>query len=572
MPRVIPNLFRSPQLSITLRTALLAWLVAIITLALFVLAIVPRQKQLFLDNLRSKAYGVTVSLSEVAAGAVVSEDYSSVVDHCMEMLRRDPDIDYIVVTRKDGFSLIHDRNAWNSQNLDATRWRPPVRAPAGGIETVPLLNRRAYAYSQPFDYSGIEWGWIHVGLKLDAYDQSITALYQRTALLGTLCLLFSFGASLLYARHLVRPIVKLRTVVHRVATGDLSVRADITRADELGELAVSINTMTEALLRRDRTLQEARETLEQRVRERTQELENQIAAREKAHRELAETQHRLLRLSREAGMAEVATGMLHNVGNVLNSVNISANLLRDQITGDHHLTLLKQCSDLLRAHQDHLPVFLTADPRGRHVLPLLCEIADDLHTSRASLGREFQALTQNIEHIKQIISVQQRYAKAGGLIQTFDPVDLYHDALSITHASATRHGVVVTPTFPETRTPLSTDRHLALQILVNLLKNAIQAVKPRPAGERQIDLHLVQNHDRTSFIITDNGVGIAPADRHKIFQHGFTTRKDGHGFGLHSGALAAQALGGSLQFSSRGIDHGATFTLILPAAPVPSGA
>ncbi|HEX5747505.1 MAG TPA: ATP-binding protein [Archangium sp.] len=64
--------------------------------------------------------------------------------------------------------------------------------------------------------------------------------------------------------------------------------------------------------------------------------------------------------------------------------------------------------------------------------------------------------------------------------------------------------------------------------------------------------------------VHDNGMGIAPEMLTRIFQYGFTTREEGHGFGLHSSALAAQELGGSLTVHSEGPGHGATFTLELP--------
>ena len=131
---------KSRWLGIMLRTALLSWLVAIVTLLVFVVALLPQLKRTFLENLQSKAYGVTVSLRDVAAGAVVNEDYSSVVDHCTEMLKGDPAIDYIVITRNDGFSLVLDRNAWSSKTLDAT-WRPARRAPGGTIADVSLFHR-----------------------------------------------------------------------------------------------------------------------------------------------------------------------------------------------------------------------------------------------------------------------------------------------------------------------------------------------------------------------------------------------------------------------------------------------
>ena len=249
---------KTRALGITLRTALLSWLVTISTLLLFVIVIIPQQKRIFLENLESKAHGVAVSLHEVAAGAAVNEDFSSVVDHCKEMLNGDESLDYIVITKNDGFSLIHDRTGWHAETVTNTIWLPVRREPISGIGVVPIFNRRVFHYSQPFDYSGIQWGWIHVGLSLESYDRNVATVYRRTGLLAVGCIALSLLASGLYARRLVSPILSLRAVVQKVAGGDLSARAVVESGDELGNLASSVNSMTEALLQRDRILQSVR--------------------------------------------------------------------------------------------------------------------------------------------------------------------------------------------------------------------------------------------------------------------------------------------------------------------------
>ncbi|NTW37092.1 MAG: histidine kinase, partial [Syntrophobacteraceae bacterium] len=175
---------KNRRMGITLRTALLSWLVTIATLLFFVTVIIPEQKQTFIENLKSKAYGVTVSLRDVVAGAIVNEDFSSVVDHCVQMLSGDKSLDYLIITRNDGFSLIHDHQGWRSETDSPEDWRPDKRVPTSGIDIIPLFNRRVFHYSQPFDYSGIQWGWIHVGLSLDSYDQSVAAVYGRTGVLA----------------------------------------------------------------------------------------------------------------------------------------------------------------------------------------------------------------------------------------------------------------------------------------------------------------------------------------------------------------------------------------------------
>ncbi|MBK9991382.1 MAG: HAMP domain-containing protein [Verrucomicrobia bacterium] len=430
---------------------------------------------------------------------------------------------------------------------------------------MPLFQQPTYNFSEPFNYSGISWGWIHVGLSLETYDQSVRSVYFRTGLLALFFTMLSLGAMILYAKYLVRPIINLQDTVGKIAAGDLSARAPTGRTDELGQLASSVNTMTEALLRRDSTLKEANETLEQRVQERTRALQDQIAARELAHRELAEAQRRLMQLSREAGMAEVATGVLHNVGNVLNSVNISANLVQNSLAGSPRLALLKQVGGLMRAQGEKLPQFLASDPRGQLVPALLMEIAEQLPTDQSAVVAELGQLVQNVDHIKQIVATQQSYAKSGGVIQNVAPAALFEETLRMTQASLARHQVQVTRHFDEVPV-LHTDRHQVLQILINFVTNAIQAVKPLEPGEGHISLRLSAADGQVKFTVEDNGIGISSENRQKIFRHGFTTRKDGHGFGLHSGALAARALGGQLMVDSKGPGLGASFTLILPAA------
>jgi signal transduction histidine kinase len=547
---------------ITLRTALLAWLVTLGTVLLFVAAIVPGEKRTLLAYLHSKSTSVAVSLQDTAAGAAISEDYSSVVERCVDLIHGDPGIEFIVLTRNDGFSLIHDRSGWRSDKL-GPEWRPDARVAAGGIGSPPLFGRRIYLYSQPFDYSGIGWGWIHVGLSLDAFDATVASMYWRTGLLAVACLVFALGATMLYARHLVRPILRLQSVVRRVASGHLDVRAATDRGDELGQLASSINEMTEALLRRDRTLQEANETLERRVSERTRELRDQIVEKERTHVALAAAQQQLIELSREAGRAEIATGVLHNVGNVLNSVNVSATLVQDQLARSQAQGLPPAVS-LLQQHRRRLADYLEHDERGQHLPEYLQEITAAIVGEHTAWQKELSGLAKNIEHIKEIVAMQQSYARVGGVIERLNPGELVRDALRVIEPTLEKKAIRLSTNFGATPDVL-VDKHKVLLVVVNLLTNAAWAVEAVPASARAIAVTVTAQPEWVEISVADTGVGIRPEDLPRIFEHGFTTRPNGHGFGLHTGALAAREMGGRLAVASAGTGRGATFTLQLPA-------
>jgi PAS domain S-box-containing protein len=289
----------------------------------------------------------------------------------------------------------------------------------------------------------------------------------------------------------------------------------------------------------------------------------EITERKRNEAELEKLHKQLVDTSRQAGMAEVATGVLHNVGNVLNSVNVSAMLISERL-GKSKIAHLTQVSALMRENSDNLGEFFNSNPKGKMLPGFVHSLADRLSAEQADLLSEAEALSKNIAHIKDIVSVQQSYAKVSGIIESLPPASLVEDALQMNKAAFDRHGIEVVREFGDT--PLvRVDKHKVLQILINVVRNAKYAVDQKPRSEKKIAVRVgVNGNNRVKIAVSDNGVGIAPENLARIFAHGFTTKKDGHGFGLHSAALAANEMGGSLNAHSEGLGRGATFVLELP--------
>lgn len=324
-----------------------------------------------------------------------------------------------------------------------------------------------------------------------------------------------------------------------------------------------------ATINRQRTgdaLLEAKETLEARVRERTKELEEQVMAKEKARTDLAEAQARLMEASRAAGKAEVATSVLHNVGNVLNSVGVSATLVSDRLR-QSKLCNLRRAAAMLRDHQDALARFLTQDPKGTVLPEYLARLGDQLTEEQSEAISELDELSRNIEHIKKIVAMQQTYAKVSGSLEEVAPLELIEDALRMNATSIASHHILVTRDADAHLPRINVDRHKALQILINLLRNAKESMVSSGSPERRLHIDVRSVQGRTIAIcIRDNGVGISPENLTRIFRHGFTTKKEGHGFGLHGAANAAKEMHGTLSAQSDGPGQGAAFTLELPVS------
>lgn len=324
---------------------------------------------------------------------------------------------------------------------------------------------------------------------------------------------------------------------------------------------------------RVRSLRVREAALQQRVQERTAELSRvnesltrEIAERQRAEGEVERVHSQLLLASHQAGMAEVATGVLHNVGNVLNSVNVSTTVLAETMARSRTRNL-ERVAAMLAEHERDLADFLSRDPRGTRIPSYLRELAVALAAEQRRMSEEVRTVQTNIDHIKNIVSMQQDYARVSGVVERVGAAELFREALLMNAAALSRHQVRVEQSFDPAAGVLLVEKHKVLQILVNLISNAKHACVQSGLAERVVTLRTWRAGERVGFEVADNGVGIAPENQVRIFNHGFTTRPDGHGFGLHSGSLAAKELGGVLKAESGGLGKGARFVLEIPAEP-----
>lgn len=288
-----------------------------------------------------------------------------------------------------------------------------------------------------------------------------------------------------------------------------------------------------------------------------------VSERKAAEERLAVLNAQLVETSRQAGMAEVATGVLHNVGNVLNSVNIAASSVIERLRASK-IDGVAKASALLEAHAGDLPGFLTEDAQGRRLPGYLQKLAGYLAEENAAICGELEQLGRNVEHIKEIVAMQQSHARVSSVFEEVRADHLVEEALRLLAAGFARLGIdLVRDLRPVPM--VRVDPHKALQILINLVRNAKYSVEEAARPDPQIVISVDAAAGPVRIAISDNGVGIAPENLVRIFRHGFTTRKGGHGFGLHSAAIAAKEMGGVLSVASPGLGLGATFTLELPA-------
>ncbi len=295
-----------------------------------------------------------------------------------------------------------------------------------------------------------------------------------------------------------------------------------------------------------------------------------ITERIKAEKALAEAQKQLIDSAHKAGMADIATGILHNLGNVLNSANSSVEET-SQIVRASKVQSFINANQLLKAHIDHVSEFLSTDEKGRKLPKFYLKLGDVLLEENERTAKSIKRIEDKLNTMKGIVETQQDYAKAAFHSEKEELPKIINDVLKIEKDHIKSNGVQIKGDYDK---PLrcKVHKYKLVQVLINLVKNAIESMKGNDLNNKTCELVIETGRvdDRSDFIkVMDNGCGIPPENLIKIFNHGFTTKEKGHGFGLHASANAMTEMGGSISVESDGENRGAAFTVELP---VESGA
>jgi len=374
-----------------------------------------------------------------------------------------------------------------------------------------------------------------------------------------------------------KPILNLSEIAQKVTRDrEYSLEAVKQGNDEIGILIDSFNEMLRQINKQRAKMIEMNRKLEDKVKNRTADLAQTIEKlnksnehlrsenieRKKAEEELRQTHERLIEVSHQAGMAEVATDVLHNVGNVLNSVNVSATLVNETLSNSEVLNL-KKVADMIEENLGSLGSFFSENPKGKYIPSYIIKTSKLLVQEQDDVIKKLESLTKDINHIKDIVKMQQTYAKVSGVDVSVNLDQIIEDAIRINQAGLDRHGIKIVRQYSDLGN-IYIDKQKVMQVMVNLIGNAKYALTDNKTDKTITIKYYKSDPDHLRIEVSDNGVGIPEENLLQVFRHGFTTRMHGHGFGLHSGALAAREMKGSLSVHSDGPGHGATFTLELP--------
>ena len=402
----------------------------------------------------------------------------------------------------------------------------------------------------------------------DNQQEAVANLRTHTTYITLAAIIVGLAFATTISESVASRVARLVQAMKAVEQGSLSQELRATGNDEIDVLTRQFNSMVLQLARNDATIRDLNTNLERKVDDRTltlrllhSELDERNVALEAALKDLTEMQSQLVDVAHKAGMTEIATGVLHNVGNVLNSVNVSITLL-GKMCRTSKIASVAKVAALLKEHAPALEQ-AASDSKIAKMPAYVAMLADSLETEQREMLGEIGNLEEKTQHIKNIISAQQNYTRRVSFKENVDLHSIIHDLLLMHGASMSKHSIKVERNFDSLPT-FTIEKAKLLQVIDNLVKNAVEAMESTPRDSHVLKITTRKQDGQAVIEVTDTGHGI-PADQlNNIFRFGFTTKTNGNGFGLHSAALAISEMSGSIRVDSPGEGQGATFTITLP--------
>lgn len=508
--------------SILFRTARLSGFVSMITIALFSIFLIPYQEDLLITRLASTSEVIATSIDQVAVSSIVVEDFSAVIEHCQKVVAEQPAVAFLVITRKDGFSLINIASGWQHQTLDQ-QWTAPkdlLDNRTSHFRQSDLVNKEVFHYVYRLEYSGIDWGWIHVGLSTEEFHTDLNEIYLRTLLLAAFCILFGSVVSIVFSRRLVQPVLQLNRVAQRLSAGHSQARAQIRSGDEVEILANEFNTMTDEL-------QKSYTELETRVQERTTELRQANdklhteileriqaeKARSEAEAELATQRTQAMRSDRLRSLGEMAAGIAHELNQPLVGV---------------------------RGLAEHI---LIGQQRNWELTPEM------LNERMTHIIEQADRMVHIIQHVRLFAREADKQQK--------EPVnlnDVVTSSVDLIGAQLRSRGIQLETHLTENLPNVMANPFSIEQVLLNLLNNARDAIEEHQAKSQDLDIPKISiqtslsDQNTVQIQVIDNGGGIPQEIIQKVFDPFFTTKDPdkGTGLGLSISKSIIDEFGGSL--------------------------
>jgi len=493
---------------------------------LYGLLIIPLQRDSLLKVLYSQAATVSRSIIQASSDAMLTDDFGFVVEHNLQVLQNNKSIQSVLIVPRRGTAVSIEPKGWQMVDAEST----PIKAADFEVESYGIVQIAGgaprYRYITPIQFSGVSWGALHIDFDTSDYEANIDQMYRQLLTISGLSILVILPIGYFFALWLTRPIATISAAASRVASGDLNVRVEIDRKDEIGDLSHNFNRMVDALADNRKRLENVNLELEIKVAERTQALDelnrtlDQRVRDEVAKRK--EQEQLLIHQSRLAAMGEMIGAIAHQWRQPLNALSLVL----------QNIGLQFQMGRLTQESMTRL------QEKGEAMVMRMSTTIDDF--------RNFFKPNKHADY--------------------FNLLTTLHSASDILEGVFRNHNIAL---------DIDCDPGIEVygyvgefsQVVLNILSNAKDAIIARPPVAPAVRIRVFQRNDSVDICFEDNGGGMPDEVLHKIFEPYFTTKEEGKGTGIGlymSKMIIENSMNGRL--SVENVPAGACFTVTLPSA------
>jgi len=518
-----------PRRTIFLRVFLFfAFFVLAITV-FFAFMVIPMQKTALQKIMYAQAETVSKSIVQATSDAIISKDFGFIVEHNVEVLKNNASIHYIIISPKQGDKIFVNQRSWHMLN----RFDDKIAALQSDYISFKVTDfdniKNVYHFVYPIGFSGIEWGWLHIGFSTSEYDAYIHDMYYRIIYIISASLVLIIIAGYFFARWISAPVSAISQLATQVAAGDLTVRSAIKRNDEIGALSDSFNKMIDSLMLSNQYLEHYNQELESKVSKRTQELADlNVDLDKKIKEEVAKSKRQealLIHQSRSAAMGEMIGAIAHQWRQPLNA-----------------LGLVLQNLQL------------------RYKLGKLDD--DFMRSSMEKSDRLVHKMSTTIDDFR-------NFFKPNKQVEPFNVKQMIQSTCELLEAQLKNHNIQLNIQCVDDLVINGFEGEFS-QVILNLINNAKDVLVENKPLQPVIDISAYKkNNEVTVVIVKDNAGGIPESVFDKIYDPYFTTKDQGKGTGIGlymSKIIIENNMEGSLHAFNDG--EGANFVIELKSRPI----
>ena len=279
---------------------------------------------------------------------------------------------------------------------------------------------------------------------------------------------------------------------------------------------------------------------------------------------LDQSYRKLMEKAHKKGMSDT-TGILHNIANIMNSINVTYHTLADLIDGSCVYDL-KRANKMLESKFDQLDEFIRSDPKGRLLMQYYLTFSDSFRQLQSRLKEYVERMLDRTGLVEDIINTQQGFEGIRSNLELMDIIPVLEDALKMNRSMIEGSGVHIVKRYDRQVKALAQKTKL-LHILINIIKNAVESMQYGRTPDKVLTIEVTSDSESVYIRVSDTGPGIEADKLESIFAYGFTTKTTGHGFGLHSCANYMTEMKGRIWAEKPGTGKGAVFVMQFRSQP-----